>query len=128
MATPVNLSISTRCSFGPVLITCTSGGVAFPLAGYSAFAEVRHLAKQRGDLKSYGDTVILDLAPVIAADDADGLIIIPEIDYTITADLCPAVAEWDIILQDPTGKRLTPIIAGRVTISDTVTQPAITAP
>ena len=37
--------------------------------------------------------------------------------------MTPMVAEWDIILIDPDGNRYPPSIAGKVTISDTVTQP-----
>ena len=77
---------------------------------------------QRNELKTYGD-IVLDLAPVIAVDDAAGLITIPEIDFAITKDLCPMVAEWDLILQDADGNRWPPSIAGRFTITNTVTQP-----
>lgn len=122
MAATVNLTLSTRCTFGPVLLTCTSGGDPYPLAGFSAFAEVRRIATQRNELKTYGD-IVLDLAPVIAADDAAGLIMIPSIDLAITKDLCPMVAEWDLILQDADGNRWPPSIAGRFTITNTVTQP-----
>ena len=122
MPATVNLTLSTRCTFGPVLLTCTSGGTPYPLAGLSAFAEVRRIATQRNELKTYGD-IVLDLAPVIAVDDAAGLITIPEIDFAITKDLCPMVAEWDLILQDADGNRWPPSIAGRFTITNTVTQP-----
>lgn len=122
MATPVNLHISTRCTFGPVVITCKDGaGQPVPLAGWSAFAEIRRPTSKRGDLTTYGE-VILDLAPTIAADDTTGTITIPAVAHAVTAELVPTIAEWDLIIEDADGNRLPPILAGRVTIGDTVTQ------
>ena len=110
----LDLEISRGTSFGPVSITCLTLGVATPLAGYSAYAEVR---------KSAGGSVILDLTPTIEADDAIGLITLPEIDHALTDDLPAMDAKWDLILEDPSGKRLPPIIGGRVSINQPITQP-----
>lgn len=111
----LDLEISRGTNFGPVEITCKADGVVVPLAGYSAYAEVR---------KSAGGTVILDLAPVIEDEDAIGLITLPEVSHTLTDDIPAMDAKWDLILQDPSGKRLPPIIGGRVSINQPITQPA----
>ncbi len=111
----LNLSINRGVNFGPVLIHCTdANGAAVPLAGYSAYAHVRR------DEKS---SLILDLAPVIAVDDAAGLVTLPEIPWETTQDLCSMVAQWDLILEDSFGKRLDPIVGGRININLPITQP-----
>lgn len=120
-AFPLDLTISRAVNFGPIAITAqrlAEDGVTLeivPLAGWTAYAEVR---------KSAATAVVLDLAPVIAADDTIGLITIPEIDFAITAALPIGTHEWDIILQDPSGRRLPPLIAGEVHIDRPITQPS----
>jgi len=111
----LDLEISRGTNFGPVTIYCLADGVAVPLAGYSAYAEVR---------KSANGPVILDLAPVIEADDALGLITLPEIAFALTDPLPAMDAKWDLILEDPTGKRLPTLVGGRVEINQPITQPA----
>jgi hypothetical protein len=111
----LNLEIQRFVTFGPIQIVCkNASGVVVPLAGYQAFAEVR---------KDEKSSRILDLAPVIAADDADGLITIPEIPWQLTDDLSPVIAQWDLILEDPNGKRLPPIVGGRININTPISQP-----
>ena len=112
----LDLEISRGTTFGPVLLYCKNElGVAVPLAGYSAFAEAR---------KSPAHSVVINLSPVIEADDSDGLITIPEIPYTDTDDIPAQICKWDIILQDADGKRLAPIIGGIIAINMIITQPA----
>ena len=112
----LDLEISRGTTFGPVQLLCKDAdGVAVPLAGYSAFAEAR---------RSPAHSVVIDLAPVIEADDALGLITLPEIPYTLTDDIPAQICKWDIILQDPDGKRLAPIIGGIISINMIITQPA----
>ena len=110
----LNLTILKGTTFGPIQITCKdAAGVAVPLAGWSAFAEVR---------KDEKGSVILDLAPVIEPDDAVGLVTLPEIAWGTTDDLPVMVGQWDLILEDPAGRRLPPFLGGRVTISLPITQ------
>lgn len=110
----LNLEILKGTTFGPIQIICKdAAGVAVPLAGWSAFAEVR---------KDEKSSVVLDLTPVIAANDAAGLVTLPAIAWGTTDDLPVMVAQWDLILQDPTGRRLPPFLGGRVTISLPITQ------
>ena len=105
----LNLEIVKGTTFGPVLIYCKDAdGDPVPLAGWSAFAE----ARKRKHLP-----VLLDLTPEIAVDDADGLVTIPEKAWEITAALPEVVAQWDLILQDPTGRPLPPFVGGSLTIT-----------
>jgi hypothetical protein len=117
MATPLNLTLRHGTTFGPVLITCKdSDGVPLPLAGYRAYAHAR--------TDENSDDLFLDLAPVIEPDDADGLITLPAIDPTATAALASFKGYWDLVLELPTGERLTdPIAAGRFTVSAIITRP-----
>ena len=110
----LNLEILKGTTFGPIQITCKdAAGVPVPLAGWSAFAEVR---------KDEKSSLILDLAPVIAPDDAAGLVTLPEIAWDATDDLPVMVGQWDLILEDPDGRRLPPFLGGRVTIALPITQ------
>ena len=113
-AATVDLEIERGTNFGPVVITCENEGIPVPLAGYSAFAHVR---------KGPGLALILDLAPVIESNDADGIITLPEIDNALTDDIPPMDAKWDLILEDADGKRLPTIIRGRVSINQPITEP-----
>jgi hypothetical protein len=110
----LNLEIIKGTTFGPLAITCKDGaGAPVPLAGWTAFAEVR---------KDEKSAVILDFAPVIALNDAAGLVTLPAIPWNTTDDLPVIHAQWDLILQDPTGRRLPPFLGGRVTVSLPITQ------
>ena len=110
----LNLEIQKGTTFGPLQILCKDAeGVAVPLAGWSAFAEVR---------KDEKSAVILDLGPVITVNDAAGIVTLPKIPWETTEDLPVMVAQWDLILQDPTGNRLPPFIGGRMTIRLPITQ------
>ena len=111
----LNLTIRRGVSFGPVAITCLgTDGQPLPLAGWAAFAQMR---------QSPDDPVLLDFAPVIAADDAAGLVTFPVVDYATTAALQDGVYFWDLILQTAEGRRLDPSISGTVTVSTPLTQP-----
>lgn len=111
----LNLEIAKGTNFGPVLIYCKdSEGAAVPLAGWSAFAEVRK--DERG-------SVILDLSPSIESNDAAGLVTIPEIPWETTDTMPTIFAQWDLILEDTSGKRLSPLIGGRFSINAPITQP-----
>ena len=93
----VNLKASTAGTFRGMEITCTDvDGDPVALAGWSAMAEVRSVP---------ADEVLIDLAPVIAADDAIGLITIPAISWSAMAALPAGKYPWDLILQRPDGTR-----------------------
>jgi hypothetical protein len=83
MANTLDLAIKRGTTFGPGLITVkdTATGLPVPLAGYTAHAHAR--ADENAAL-------YLDLAPVIAADDAAGLITLPALTPAQTAALAPS--------------------------------------
>lgn len=110
----LNLEILKGTTFGPIQITCKdAAGVAVPLAGWSAYAEVRKTEK---------GPVILDLLPVIVSNDAVGLVTLPAVAWSATSDLQEGAAQWDLILEDPTGRRLPPFLGGSVSIVLPITQ------
>ena len=110
----LNLAITIGADFGPVLLNCTEGAAAFPLAGYKAWAHVR---------TSPDDGLVLDLAPVILPDDAAGRITLPLINHDATAALTQGSYHWDLILEDAAGRRGDPIVGGAFTIGAINTQP-----
>ena len=112
----LNLIIKKGTTFGPVEILCKdSEGAAFPLAGWSALAQVR---------KTAASAVVHNLGPVIAADDSAGLVTLPEIAWAVTETLPLGDYQWDLILVSPTGKRLPPFLGGAVPISRPITHTA----
>lgn len=111
----LDLTITIGATWPGAELTCKdANGVVVPLAGWSAFAEVR---------KSPNGDVILDLSPAIDADDSAGLITIPAIAWSVTDDLPSGGFRWDLILQDDHGVRYEPTLEGTVTIKRTTTQP-----
>jgi hypothetical protein len=115
-AEKLNLDITKGTSYGPVQISCTDAlGAPVPLAGWKAFAEAR---------KSVNGIVVLDFAPVIAADDAAGLVTFPALAYAATAALPAGSFGWDVILETPAGIRLEPFLAGVLTVTPINTQKA----
>lgn len=115
MPATLDLAITKGCDFGPVLITCKDAlGAAVPLAGWKAYAHVR---------KRSGLPLVLDLAPVIAADDAAGLVTLPALDWQATAELPTGTYIWDLILEDPAGTRYEPPLAGELRVAEVATQP-----
>lgn len=113
----LNLTIKRGVSFGPARIICrNAAGEIVPLAGWQAYAQMR---------KSPDDPVLIDFSPNIASDDADGLVTLPVISYSLTAALSNGVFFWDLILQTPDGRRLDPSLSGTVTVSTPLTQPGI---
>lgn len=117
MSGTLDLTIRRGTTFGPVLITCKDGdGLAFSLAGYKAYAHIRS--------DENAEELYLDLSPEIAANDAAGLITIPQLSAATTTALEPFKGRWDLILEDATGVRLTePVLIGRVTVSSLITKP-----
>lgn len=114
MAQPLDLTIEKGVTFGPIQIICKDADdVIVPLAGWSAFAEGR---------KFECGPIFINFAPIIEADDADGLITIPEVSWENTKLLHELTGRWDLILQDPTGRRLPPSIAGELIITNIITK------
>lgn len=111
----LNLVLKRGITFGPVTISCTDADNAvLPLGGWSAFAHVR---------KDPAGPLVLDFAPVIAGNDTAGLVTLPAVPWATTATLAAGVYFWDLLLQDPAGRRLDPILSGTVTVTTPLTQP-----
>jgi hypothetical protein len=112
----VNLTLSRHIDFGPVELHATDDNQAVvELAGWKAYAHVR---------KNAASPLVLDFAPVIAVDDAAGLITLPQISHDATAGIAGGTYVWDMILEDPTGYRGDPVMGGTVTFGSPITQPA----
>lgn len=108
----VNLSIRRGVTFPGFTVTCKdAAGAVVALAGWSAVAQIRN---------AEDDSLIYNLAPVIATDDSAGVITVPEIAWAVTAALPAGDFVYDLIPQDAAGKRYDPIITGRVTIGKTI--------
>lgn len=112
----VNLSIRRGVTFRGFSITCQNAqGAAVPLAGWSAYAQIR---------SQKDDSVIFDLAPTIAVNDDAGIITVPPIPYATTLTIPAGDYVFDLLPQDPSGTRYDPIIQGNVTITTAITRPA----
>ena len=111
MAT-LDLSIQIGTTPPPVIVTCTDdAGDPFDITGATVSSKI----------KSKAGVLILDLAPVIT-DATGGLITITVTDEQ-TAGLTYDTngAKWDLILELSNGEILPPIVAGDVTITNTIT-------
>ena len=113
MQSTLDLEILRGTTFGPVQIVCKNSAKApVALAGWSAAAQAR---------KSASSTLIVDLLPVIAADDAAGLVTLSEIPWETTAALPVGDFRYDLVMIDPDGRRLPPFLGGKLKITDIYT-------
>jgi len=111
---PLNLRIVTGIIFGPVILKARDENDSpIDLTGWKPFAEVR---------KKPGATIILNLNPTLT-NPTDGEITIPKLTDEETYDLKVGDYQWSLILEDPTGDRRGPYLAGGFTISATPTKP-----
>lgn len=110
---PLDLTLWRGATFGPVVVTCLDGaGAAVNLTGWSAFADVRVAAGKRK---------VLDLQPAILVG-TDGKVTIPGFTDEQTTGLPHGSFVWDLILEQPAGERLGPILAGSFVIKTAVTR------
>lgn len=106
----LNLDIATGITFGPVVMTMLDDDdLPVDLAGWSVWSQAR----------IHG--TVLDLLPTITNAAAGEVTI--EMSDEQTAPLTPAKMFWDIILENPTGEKLGPYLAGTLTITATQTKP-----
>jgi hypothetical protein len=114
MAIPatLNLEFTRGITYGPLLIYCKNGGNAVDITGWSVFAHVR---------KDSASPLALNLNPTITTA-ATGEITIAFTDEQ-TKQFPPGSYSWDLVMQDPSGERLGPFLAGTVTINSTMTHP-----
>ena len=114
MAIELNFEIKRGGTFNGADITFKdSNGDLFPLAGWSAMAQVR---------KDDRSPMILDLSPRIADDDAIGLCTIPGLSWLVTNGLSGGVYRWDLTLIDPAGGRHPGKVFGSFKIDRVITQ------
>lgn len=112
MKTTLDLTIYPGLTFGPVEILCKdSAGAPVPLAGWSAFAEAR--AKPGAEL-------LIDLTPFIFGGGTEGKVVLPSKAPAETVGLAPGEYLWEMILENPDGDRLPPLLGGRVSVKLTV--------
>lgn len=107
-----DFTLTIGSTFGPITFTGKdANGDPADLTGYTAYAEVR---------TSSGSTVIIDLSPEIT-DELGGEITIPAITDEATAGLTAGKYQWDMLLEDSSGAVKTPILEGRFTIKNKIT-------
>lgn len=112
---PGNLSLTLwrGTTFGPVEITCKdSNGDVVDLTGWSVFAQVR---------ATTGSHVVLDLEPSIPLG-TDGKVTFGFTDEE-TIEIPHGEYVWDLVLEQPTGEKLGPILAGSFVVKTAVTRP-----
>lgn len=115
MAFP-DIEIDSGTTFaGARLYAKDADGAVVPLAGYSAYAQVRKTPNH--------PDVIYNLNPTIAADDSAGLITIPAIAWDDTKDIASANYVWDCIVVTPTGERHKIIPKAAFRVGKLVTDP-----
>lgn len=109
----VHIVVYAGLSFGPLTIRCLDGnGAPVSLTGYTPYAQVRD--PDTGTLK-------LDLSPVIS-DAADGEITMnPSDEDTTGAGL--GKWKWDLILENPSGDLIGPIVEGNASILAKISKP-----
>jgi hypothetical protein len=96
MANELNFEIEHGGNFDGALITFKDAeGAPYPLAGWSAMAQVR---------KDSESQLMLDLNPQILPDDADGLVTIPPRQWSELMHMKGSY-RWDMTLVSPTGAR-----------------------
>lgn len=114
-ATVLALTIYKGLTFPALVITAKDSlGVVQNLTGWSVYAELRENPSQ---------ALLLNLAPTITNAVA-GEITVPAIAYAVTGTLAEGNDVWDLVLQNPAGQRLGPMIGGSVAVVKPVTQPA----
>jgi hypothetical protein len=106
------LKIRREITFGPLTVTCQDvNAVPVDLTGFLVFALARP------ELES---TTNIDLGPVIT-DPVNGVITIAFTDEQ-TAAFALGEYVYDIVLEDGSGNRLNPILAGPLSIIDVVSR------
>jgi hypothetical protein len=109
----VHIVVYEGLAYGPLLIRCLdASGAAVDLTGYTAHAEIRENAS---------GAVKLDLAPTIS-DATAGEITISRTDEQ-TDGAAAGKWKWDLVLENPSGDLIGPIVEGNASIISPITQP-----
>lgn len=117
----LNLTLNPGVTFGPITFTFKDGvGDPIDLTGYQVWAWVK------SDRNDPSPPPRIDLDPDLT-DAANGVVTIELTDeetYSIEeSPEDPGYDYWDIILEDPTGARYGPFVAGTFTVRKIITQP-----
>lgn len=107
----LNLTIARGIDFAETL-TFADNGDPMDLTDYTVFAEAR---------KQPSTTAAFSLGATIT--DAAGGIIALALDSTATDALTPGTYGWDLVLEDGSGTRSGPYLAGTVRVETLHTQP-----
>lgn len=109
-----NITITRGVDYLGMVIQCysdTACTTPVDLTGWTAYAQARD---------SVGK-LLRDFAPVVS-DPAVGKVMFPPIPAVQTRAMSRGSCQWDLLLQQPSGVRLGPFLAGTLTISDQPTQ------
>tara|TARA_R100001463_G_scaffold47083_1_gene95863 strand:+ start:2825 stop:3169 length:345 start_codon:yes stop_codon:yes gene_type:complete len=113
IAAKLDILINKGTTLGPIVINCKdSNNSSLDLSGWSVYAHVR----------SSADTaIIVDLSPTIT-NATDGAIQITKTDEQTSA-LAVGSYFWDLLLENSSGERLGPFLAGSCDVAAVITQP-----
>lgn len=111
----LNLEIYQGITFGPLILTCKDeAGDPVDLEDFEVFADVRQTPPCE---------ISFSFGPEIT-DAAEGEITILISDED-TNDLPLGAFFWDLVLQNPSGARMGPYLAGSVTVRQPISQPPV---
>lgn len=108
-----NITVKNGIHFGPLKITCKKrDNTVVNLTGWIAFAHAK-IAPNRN--------IQIDLAPAILNPTGGEITI--DFNQTVTDGMLPGDYLWDLILQDPNGRRWGPYLAGKFKVMPVITKP-----
>jgi hypothetical protein len=110
----LDIQILAGITLGPIELKFKDkNGDPVDLTGWSAWAQVR---------KTYLGAIIHDLSPSIT-DAEQGVVTISQTDEQTSSIDHIGAFQWDLILQNTSGQRLGPLVAGSCVINKPITQP-----
>jgi hypothetical protein len=111
---PANFPIKIRrgIHYGPLTVSCQdSNDDPVPLTGFSVFAVARPQLESPNEI---------DLEPAIT--NAVGGVITIDLDDETTNQFAVGDYVWDLVLQEPGGERIPPLLAGPLSVIDYVSR------
>lgn len=110
-----NLTMWRGITFPSFIIVCyqdTALTIPADITGWTAWSEVR---------TAPDETLVLNLAPTIT-NPTGGVVTFPAIQDEITIQQVEGKYKWDFTMEDPTGQRFGPYVAGSFIIKSKITQ------
>lgn len=112
-AATLNLTVHRGITLGPItFVFKDEDGAVVDLTGYTAHAEAR---------KRLSGPVVIDFEPTVS-DATAGEVTIYRTDE-LTNAYAAGLYRWDLVLENASGERLGPFLAGEVTVATLNTQP-----